>query len=353
MLLKNFRRLVVIILLLVLTGRPASSQNGETSTLSVRLAMSPDISIREQHINQTILRSLVLRARQFPDVAPCDLHDLFQIDFAFGEFGLGVRHENSAMRVKCLRAVVRYLLREDVAESDFIAARTFEARILRELYELNPKNPMGTNTAAQRLALLKIYRKHSPLHQMHSVDADAVAAVSFDEFNDWLKRNRKSGRVVFYGSRRLLEELELPVPDPMVIELVPSLASPRMPGGVLAFDGEDVGVPGLIALFLGKQGSSIIDDKVKRRFACNRQERPNLGDGYAAIARSSCLTSDEFGDVWLTLALRKAEGTSCSEFCRQVIELSRDDDIATTARFSPDGSNGLYVLLPPACNPPE
>jgi hypothetical protein len=349
MLLLSFRRFALIGVLLVLTSLPAASQGGGTSTMVVGFTTSPEISIREQHINQMILRDLVLTARQFPDVAPCDLQRLFQIVFVFGEFGLSVRHDNPAMHVKCLRAVVRYLLQDDIAESDFIAARTFEARNARDWFEPAPKDLSGADHAAERLALLAIYRKHSALHQMHSVDADAIAAASFEEFYRWLDRNRKFGRFIFYGPKRLLEALELPVPDPMVLQLVTSLASPRMPAGVLAFDGERVGVPALIALFLAKERPAVIDEKVKRRFACDKRDPSDLGDGYSAIARASCSTSNRFGEIWLTLALRKAENTSYSDFCRQVLELSRDDDIATAARFSPDGSKGLYVLVPPAC----
>ncbi|EJN13438.1 hypothetical protein PMI42_03294 [Bradyrhizobium sp. YR681] len=350
MLIRKLACVGLVGMLLALTSRPASSRDGtHDGLLIVSLAMSPEISLREQYINQSILSSMVLGTRRLPDVATCDLHLLIQLEFVFGEFGLAGRHENPAMLVKCLRAAVNYLLREDVAESDFIAARAFEARMSREWSEPNPKDLHRADGAAERLALLAIYRKHSPLHQMHSIDADAIAATSFDDFTRWLERNRRLGRFTLHGSKRLLEALELPVPDPMVLRLVTSLASPRTPAGVLTFDGDRVGVPALIALFLAKQGSSIVDERVKRRFACNKQDPAALGDGYGAIARASCQTSDKFGEIWLTLAFGKVESASYSEFCRQVLELSRDEDIATTARFSPDGPKGLYVLLPPAC----
>jgi len=353
MLVRNLRRLGIISAMLAVASFPASSREGETSILGIHLAMSPELSFREQHINQTILNSLLLEASRVPDVAQCGLSHPYQVDYVFGDFAVTVRHINPAMHVKCLRGVVRYLLRDDIAEADFIAARAFETRMAREWVELDPKYPEREDHAAERMAFLAIYRKYSPLYQLHSVDADAIAAVTFDEFSSWLGRNRKEGRFTFNGPKRLLEALELPVPDPMILQPVTSLISSRTPAGILFFDGERVGVPALIALFLGHDETLAIDEKARRRFACNQQDPSDLGDGYGAIARASCGTYDYFGDVWFTLALRKAESASYPDFCRQVLELSHDADIATVMRFSPDGSKGLYDLLPPACQTSE
>jgi hypothetical protein len=353
MLIRNLRRLAVIGVLLALASNPALSREGGTSILGIHLATSPELSLREQHINQSILNSLLLAARRLPDVAPCQLDHPYQIDYVFGDFAVVVGHLNPAMHVKCLRGVVRYLLREDIAEVDFLAARAFEARLEPEWIRRDPKNPKHQESAAERLAFLAIYQKYSPLHQLHSVDTDAIAGRSFDDFTLWLESSRKAARFTFFGPRALLAALELPVPDPMVLQPVTSLASPRSPERVLFFDGERVEVPALIMLFLARDGTRFLDNKIKQRFACNQEDAFDLGDGFSAIARASCSSSDYFGDIWLRLALRKGESASYPDFCRQVHELSRDTDIATIARFSPDGSKGLYVLLPPTCKASE
>jgi hypothetical protein len=335
---------------LALTSQPASSQEAGTSAiLGIHLAMSPELSFYDQHVNQEILRALLLNARRLPDVAPCELSHPYQIDYVFGDFAVTARHYNPAMLEKCLRGVVRYVLHEDIAEVDFLAARASNVRVEREHFELAAKYSQRADDVAERMALLSIYRRHSPLHQLLSVDANAIAMLSFDEFSLWLERSRKAARFSFHGPNRLLESLGLPVPDPMVLQPISSLASPRMPAGVLAVDGEPAGIAALIALFLGHDETFSIDEKARRRFACNQDDRSNLGVGYDSIARASCRTYDHFGDIWFTMPLRKAESARYSDFCRQVLELSRDDDIATVARFSPDGSKGLYVLLPPAC----
>lgn len=353
MLIRNFTRIGVVCMSLALASPPGSSHEAETSILGIHLAMSPELSLYEQHINQTILNTLLLNARRLPDVAPCELSHPYQIDYIFGDFAVTVRHFSPAKHVKCLRGVLRYLLHEDIAEVDFLAARAFEARMAREYLEPDARYPERADQAAERMALLSIYRKYSPLHQLLSVDANAIATLSFDEFSLWLERNRKAGRFTFRGPKRLLEALDLPVPDPMVLQPISSLASPRMPAGVLTFEGEPVGIAALIALFLGHDETFAIDEKANRRFACNQNGPSDLGDGYDAVARASCRTYDHFGDVWFTLPLRKTESASYSDFCRQVLALSRDDDVATVTRLSPDGSKGLYVLLPPACKAPD
>ncbi|WP_340672447.1 hypothetical protein [Bradyrhizobium ottawaense] len=349
----DLRGLGVIGILLALASLPASSQEVKTSILGIHAVRSPELSLFDQHINQKILDRLLLNARRLPDVAPCDLSQPYQSVYVFGDFALTVRHFDPAVHLKCLRGVVRYVLREDLAEVDFLAARAFQARMQRESFTLDANDPERADQVAERKALLSIYRKHSPLHQLHSVDANAISMLSFDEFSLWLERSRKAGRFTFRGPRRLLEALDLPVPDPMVLQPIGLPESPRMPAGVLPFDGEAVGIAALIALFLGHDETFSIDQKAKRRFACNQDGPSHLGDGYDAVARASCRTYDHFGDIWFTMPLRKAESAPYSEFCRQVLELSRDEDIATVARFSPDGSKGLYVLVPPACKAPD
>jgi hypothetical protein len=294
-------------MLLTLASPSASSQEEvKTSILEIHAVRSPELSLFDQHINQRILDSLLLNARRLPDVAPCDLSQPYSSVYVFGDFALTVRHFDPAVHLKCLRGVVRYVLHEDIAEVDFLAARAFQARMLRQYLTLDPKNPERADDVAERKALLSIYRKHSPLHQLHSVDANAISMLPFDEFSLWLERSRKAGRFTFHGPSGLLEMLDLPVPDPMVLQPIGLPESPRMPAGVLTFDGEAVGIAALIALFLGHDETFSIDQKARRRFACNQNGPSNLGDGYDAVARGLCRTYDHFGDVWFTMPLRKA-----------------------------------------------
>jgi hypothetical protein len=277
---------------------------------------------------------------------------LLYLDPQFGDFAVSLQHLSSARRVACLRGVIRYLLHENIAEADFIRARASLISFTREWSEPNPKDPKEADEAAKRLAFLEIYRKYSPLHQLHSVDADAISDVSFDDFNLWLERNRRAKRFTFFGDTLLLEALDLPVPDPMVLRPVVSLQSSRVLAGLLSFDAERFNVPALIMVYLGHDNSTI-DKKAEERFACNGNERSDLGDGYAAIARASCTTYRYFGDIWFSLALRKSDDASLREFCKQVQELTRDVDLATVVHFSPEGSKGFYVVVPPACKAPE
>lgn len=125
MLVWTARQFGLICLLLSLTSPPASSREGGSSMLAVSVAMSPEVSFREQQINETILKSLVLEARRLPDVTPCGLDRPFQVVYRFGEFAVSARHPSAAMQVKCLRGVLRYLLHEDIVEADFVTARAF------------------------------------------------------------------------------------------------------------------------------------------------------------------------------------------------------------------------------------
>jgi hypothetical protein len=69
--------------------------------------------------------------------------------------------------------------------------------------------------------------------------------------------------------------------------------------------------------------------------------------GYSAILHFC------FGDVWLALAVAKAADASYQDFCREVQELTKDADVAALVRRSPEGSKGLYILLPTKCGPPK
>jgi hypothetical protein len=80
-------------------------------------------------------------------------------------------------------------------------------------------------------------------------------------------------------------------------------------------------------------------------------EPPRFGDAVAtdAISRMACLTYHYFGGDWFSLTVTKADHSSYSDFCRQARELIQAADIAAVVRDSPEGSKGLYVLLPPKC----
>lgn len=331
----------------------ASSGEDDATWLDFQITTSPEISLREEYINQQVLEQLLLAAGRLPDVRPCRLSLPFAIDFSFGYFAVIAHHLDPARRISCLRGVVRYMLREDITEADFAAVRAGKAKLEREWTEPDPQHLQNAAAAARRLAFLAIYRKFSPLYQLHSIDASLISEISFDDFNLWLERNRKAGRFTFFAKDALLQALDLPIPDRMVLQPVTSLASPRAPGGVLFFDGERFKVPASIMIYLGRDDPEVIDEKIRKRFACDRFETADLGDRYFAIEQVWCSFQDHFGELWFGLSLWKPDGVSYQEFCRQAQELTLDPDIAMVARLSPDGSKGKYVLLPPACKAPE
>jgi hypothetical protein len=58
----------------------------------------------------------------------------------------------------------------------------------------------------------------------------------------WLRRSHEQKLITFSGKKALLDSLDLPVPDPMVLRPTPSLKSPRVPASVLFFEGERIEV---------------------------------------------------------------------------------------------------------------
>jgi hypothetical protein len=322
----------------------------DSDTIIYHVATPDRASLAEEDVKQRILHHLVLfAAGHLPEVAPCQLFSAYVEPF--GDFPVRVQHPSPARRLECLRGVVRYLLRENISEADFVAARANEVSSLR-WHAPDPKYPQFADEEAERLALLAIYQTGSPRHQLLSVDDRTFAALEFVDFNFWLDRNRKAGRFTFYPPRKLAQALDLPVPDPMILELITSLASPRVPAGLLFFDGERLGVAAYIEIFLGDPNKADVDPRIRKRFACNANTASELGDGFGAIARAACLNYNHSDDVWFGLALRKAESASYEEFCQQVRALVNNVDIATVVKFSPEGSKGLYILLPPACKAP-
>jgi hypothetical protein len=321
---------------------PASEQ----IWIGYHVAMLEGASFREQYVHQEVLAALLMNnASQLPSVRPCGLKVQF-LDL-FGDFAIGVGHPNPARRIDCLRSATGYLLRQPISESDFLGTRKDQAYGRRMGFSLD--------TYAQQLALLSIYQKYSPLSQIHSTRPDDLSDVSFEEFDIWLRRSRQQNLISFGGKTALLDSLDLPVPDPMVLRPTPSLKSPRVPAGVLFFEGERIEVPALIMVSLDPDDPNPVDRQLADRLSCI-SSGPSRLDGSSAggaISRVSCEISNWFGEVWLSLAVGKSDGASYQDFCRQVQELTKDADVAAVVRGSPEGSKGLYVLLPPACETPQ
>ncbi|MGA2289430.1 hypothetical protein [Bradyrhizobium sp.] len=326
----------------------------EQSEIGFHLAMPEGVSIREQYLYQEILATLLNKgAGQPPSVSPCARKVL--PEELFGDFSLTISHPSLAMRLDCLRGVVGYILRQPVTELDFLAAREDQAKWTEIWTGASRGGSSLDQWAAETWAFRLIYQKYSPLYQIHSIGPNDFSDLAFDEFDRWLRRSREKKLITFMGRSSLLESLDLAVPDPMVLQPVTSLKSPRVPAGVLYFDGERFGLSALIMLSVDAEDPDPIDPKIHRRLSCNRSEPSPLGDSGpgSAIAGVYCDTAYWHGDVWLGLAARKSDGSSYQEFCRQVQELTKDADVAAVVHGSPEGSKGLYVLLPPACKTPE
>lgn len=272
----------------------------------------------------------------------------------FGVFSVWVVHPDPGRRMSCLRAAVHLLLLQTISESDFLSARESKAEFVARWYEprrsIWPFDGFGLIHAALRT----VYQKGFPLHQIYSTRPNEVREISFDDFELWLRRSRENGLIDFAGERKLLEALGLPVPDPMVLRIVPSLESPRLPAGVHSFEeGDRFGVPAAILLRLSPDG---LDEEISRRLSCNRIGSSQLGEGRAgdAIASIFCDTYKMLNDeAWAFFFVGKKKDASYQDFCPQVQALTGDADIDTAVRFSLEGTKGLYILLPPQCLAPQ
>jgi hypothetical protein len=321
------------------------SPGTEQSWLTYHIDMPREDSFYKQHVHQEILAEMVMdNASQLPGVTPCELKVRF-LD-PFGDFSIGAVHPNAARRLECLRGAIFYLLRQPVTESDFRATRKGSAYGNRMGYSLQ--------TYAEPLALLTICQKYSPLHEIHSGGEEDLSSASFEEFAPWLRRIREQKLISFAGKRGLLESLDLPVPDPMILVPVPSLKSPRVPAGVLFFERELVEVPALIMLRIDARDPDSIDRQFANRLGCTvDRPRTRIASAGPAISNVNCDMSNWYGDGWLSFGVGKADGASYQEFCRQVRELTNDAVFAAAVRASPEGSKGLYVLLTKKCESQE
>jgi hypothetical protein len=321
----------------------------ERSAIAFRMKMPAGAHIRQQYLYQEILRELLwLNTRQVPGMKPCAWKMFPQGEF--GVFSVQVGHPNPDRRMSCLRAAVHLFLLQAIGEPDFLLARKREAETVARWRKPNPRIWPFDGFGLVHSALRTVYQRGSPLHQIYSIGSDDVDEVSFDEFELWLRRSRENRLIDFAGERKLLEGLGLSVPDPMVLRIVPSLESPRVPAGVHSFEaGERFGIPALILLKLYPDG---LDEEIRRRLSCNTSGAAQLGEGGAggAIAATLCDTYTMLNDEgWAFFFVTKVDGASYEDFCRQVQALTRDTDIATAVRFGQDGTKGLYILLPPQC----
>ena len=329
-----------------ITQIAAEQLTSEQSWITYHVDMPRGASFREQHVHQEVLAALLMdSASRFPSVTPCGLKVRF-LD-GFGDFAVEANHPNPARRLACLRDAIDYLLRQPIGEFDFGATKKDNAYWTRMGY--------SAQTYVEPRALLAIYQEYSPLHQIHSVGKDDLSDASFEEFDRWLRRIREQKLISFAGKRALLESLDVPVPDPMVLVPVPSLKSPRVPAGVLFFKREMAQVPALIMLSINANDPDSIDRQIADRLGCtvNRRSRPSIASAGPAISFVNCYGSNWFGDGWLSFAVGKSDGATYQDFCRQVRALTSDALVAAAVRSSPEGSKGLYVVLPPKCETGE
>ena len=321
----------------------------ERSAIAFHVKMPTGAPIRQQYLYQEILRELLwLNTSQVTGMKPCVWKVLPEGEF--GVFSVQVGHPNPSRRVNCLRAGVHLLMLQTISESDFLSARMREAEFVATWYKPNPRIWPFDGFGLIHSALRTVYQKGSALHQIYSTGSNEVHEISFDEFELWLRRSRENRLIDFAGERKLLEALGLAAPDPMVLRIVPSLESPRLPAGVHSFEeGERFGIPALILVKLYPGG---LDQEISRRLSCDQSGPSQLGEGSAGDAITSvlCDTYKMLNDeVWAFFFVQKANGASYQDFCRQVQALTRDADITMAVRFSPEGTKGLYILLPPQC----
>lgn len=351
--LARYPRVMFLALSLAATTPAAAGESWspalERTAIALHMKTPTGAPIPEQYLYQEILRELLwLNTWQVPGMKPCAWKMFPQREF--GVFSVQAGHPNLGRRTNCLRAAVHLFLLQTISEPDFLSARKRVAESVARWHKPNPRIWPFDGFGLVHSALRTVYQRGSLLHQIYSIGSNDVREVSFDEFELWLRRSREGRLIDFAGERKLLEALGLPVPDPMVLRLVPSLESPRAPAGVHSFEeGERFGIPALILVKLYPDG---LDEEIRRRLACNTTGAAQLGEGSAgdAIAETLCDTYTMLNDEgWAFFFVTKVDGASYQDFCRQVQALTTDTDIATVVRFGQDGTKGLYILLPPQC----
>ncbi len=187
-------------------------------------------SVREQYLYQVLLEELLqrLRFRDHAEARHCTWRVLPESQF--GSFSLRVYHPSPTRRLACLRDAVNLLLYDPIGESDFVSARRELADATRSWREPSlRRDPIGRFRVLDS-ALRAVYRKGSVLHQLYSIGWGDVQAVSYDEFEGWLRRTREAGLISLDGERKLLESLGLPLYDRMILRMVLSLDFSESPG---------------------------------------------------------------------------------------------------------------------------
>lgn len=329
--------------------RPSPSQF-LSDRLIVRFAMPAGASIRNQYINTRVLLSLLReKADKRRSIGVCAFN--LQPDNQFPNLDLSVAGESMPSRVECLKTLIQYILREPVEEVAFLRARQAQIESTRTWREPDPSYPGLAEGATERLAYLAIYQEHSPQYEIQSVGTNDFLELSFDTFNDWLRRNRQENLVTFYAKSVLLQLLGLPEQDRMVLVPSISLVSARAPPGILFFGGERFGIPALVMVGLDPDTSvnSSIERRVRSRFLCNRDQRVHPDSALGAISNVTCFSHWVYGDSWLGLAVRKTDSSNYQEFCQQVRELAADADIVALSRSAAENSRGMYVLVSTKC----
>jgi hypothetical protein len=194
------------------------SSSVDKSWIIYRVDMLERTSFHEQHVHQEVLAALIMsHADQLPSVSPCGLRVRF-LD-PFGDFAIEASHQNPGRRLACLRGAIDYLLRETINEFDFTATSKERSYLMRM--------GLSSDTYAQQLALVKIYQKNSPLYQVQATWPSDLSGAPFEAFELLLRRTREQKLITFAGKAELLDVLGLPIPDPMVLRLAPSLQSRR------------------------------------------------------------------------------------------------------------------------------
>src|SRR5262249_35070881 len=258
-------------------------------------------------------------------------------------------------RDDCLRGATRYLLHAAIGETDFLVARQLVSEEIARWTAPQPRYDVLGFHAAERLAFLAIYQNDSPLHQLFSVPQQDIDDLSCDSFIFWLDRTRQDHLMNFDASAFMLENLELPTRDQTNYPLPLSLTSPRVPPGILFFDGDKFGVPALIMVSVGMDNAAPdrrIDQHTLNRLSCNRDQAPQFDDDIDknVIASVRCFSYSFFSTAWwIGLAVRKTDQSQFTDFCRQAKELANYPDVVALLRDAPERSRGLYIMLPSRC----
>ena len=331
--------------------RAEESRESTRSQITVHFTSPVWGSVRQQYVNARLLHSLLWEvARGLPGFAPCQLDGAYFEHYT--DFIVVVTHPNLARRLECLRAVISYLQQGSINEADFLAVRQFEVQFQKNWLEPRARNWGRVEEAASQLAYLSIYQKQASAYGIFSARIAGFADTTFDDFDLWLRRLRDEKLISFQANHPLLRQLGLPVPDPTVVAPYSYIApeEPRVPAGTLLFDGERFGVDALIMVVISYDTHSL-QSKILDQLACNAHRPMNFVDDVttSAISRISCDTVGSDAGPWFRLAITKSDAAGYPEFCRQARELVHVAEIDTIVRFSPEGSKGLYVLLPPKC----